>query len=165
MFPKKITQRQAEAPATKVIPTTKTAEKNVITPKEQKKYLLEKIDEALKVAPDVPTGVDAIDVIGRKKYNTAHSNEDKIAYNEAKQKLGTVTIEVPNDGTFTILNTKASLENFKKQTTKFPASVIKGAAEVKPPIPSKRETGKRLEIEGVSYYNEFKPRKQEVFVS
>ncbi|HPM70124.1 MAG TPA: PLxRFG domain-containing protein [Smithellaceae bacterium] len=39
----------AKAPATenvnKVIPSTKTAEKNVITPKEQKKYLLEKIDE------------------------------------------------------------------------------------------------------------------------
>jgi len=32
-------------------------------------------------------------------------------------------------------------------------------------MPTKRETGKRLELEGVSYYNDFKPRKQDIIPS
>lgn len=149
----------------KVIKPTKTDNKNVTTPKEQKKYLIDAIDEALKVAPDVPTTMPSRN---KKQFDRLKKDDfanDKKLYEENKATLGTVTIEVPNDGTFTILNTKASLENFKKQTSKFPASVVKGTSELKTPLPTKRETGKRVELEGVSYYNEFKPRKQDVIPS
>jgi hypothetical protein len=160
-----ISHREARRKAEKVIPTAKSSEANVTTPKEQKKYLVNAIDEALKVAPNVSTGIPIRNSKQWGRLSKSDIANDQKLYEEAKTKIGTITIEVPNDGTFTILNTKASLENFKKQTSKFPASVVKGAPEVGTPLPSKKETGKRVELEDVTYYNEFKPRKQDIMPS
>ncbi|MFA5324403.1 MAG: hypothetical protein WC373_17130, partial [Smithella sp.] len=148
-------------PEAKVVAPTKTEEKNITTPKEQKKYLLGKIDEALKDAPDVELDMARHNFkYASEKDRERWFNEDKKVYEANKKKYGTVIIEVPNDGTFNILNVKSSLEQFKKQTVNFPASVIKGSAELKTPLASKRVTGMRMELEDVSYYNEFKPREQ-----
>ncbi len=116
-----------------------------VTPKEQKKYLIDEIDKAIDV-----TEVEA------PQYN----------YEKSKVEHGTVTIEVPNDGEFTILNTRESLEKFKEIAgKKFPGTKEK---REKLPLfkkPSSKPTGKRIKGAPVEYYNPFKPRKEKVITS
>jgi hypothetical protein len=70
-----------------------------LPPREQKKWLLEEIDEAIEKAP-------------------AQLTEDLHPDNK-------ITFHVPGDGEFTIFNDKASLEEFKKRAKKFPAGPLR----------------------------------------
>lgn len=88
----------------------------------QKKYLFTEIDKALAEAPEqkrspetVPTG----------SIDDSQEAEKQKAFERNKQKFGTVTIEVPGDGTFDILNTKQALAAFKEKAKKFPTQVAK----------------------------------------
>ena len=109
-----------------------TAEKETLTtPKElkkQKAYILDAADDALKDAKDV-----------------APKDEPYI------------TIDVPNDGTFQVINTKDSIERFIKRARKFPTT---GNTKLEAQKSSKNKgTSKRVSGDGVEYYNEFRPRK------
>ncbi len=102
----------------------------VETPKEQKKYLIDAIDEAIKEAPKV--GIEG-------EY---------------------AVIEIPGDGVFKILNNKDALAEFKNKTKGFPGTAVTTEPKRVIPAPSFKPTGKRLsDFEG-EYYNEFKPRKE-----
>jgi hypothetical protein len=125
------TARQTESPAAESTDTpagqTVTSPKGEaeaarkeLTPKEQKKYLLAEIDKAIEGAPDNPVKI------------------------KKTGKTEMVTIEVPDDGTFTIENHKTALETFRKAANaKFPASTIKS-------IIPKRDTGKGQKSERVN---------------
>ncbi len=103
---------------------------NVETPKEQKKYLIDAIDEAIKEAPKV-------------------GKEGEYA-----------VIEIPGDGIFKILNNKDALETFKNRSKSFPGTPATTETKRVIPAPSIKSTGKRIiDFEG-EYYNEFKARKE-----
>ena len=88
---------------------------------------------------------------------------DKAIENATEE--GKVTIVVPADGEFTIDNTKESLNKFKDIVqANFPATETKIGIP-KPNKPSTRPTGKRVIGAGISYYNEFKPRKQGIITA
>jgi hypothetical protein len=107
---------------------------DALSPKEQKKYLLAEIDAALAAAPAKVEGEAA----------------------------GTVTIEVPGDGEFIILNTKEALASFKERAVKdFPDKLYKAPKKGKPTGP--KATGKRLTWsagQDFSYYNPFQVREE-----
>lgn len=91
------------------------ADKPGLPAKEQKKYLLAEIDRAIEGASDEKPMEDSA-------FGNAASAR-KIA-EENTRTLGTVTIEVPNDGTFKVLNSKPALEAFRKAvSSQFPTSV------------------------------------------
>lgn len=116
-----------------------------LSPKEQKQHFLKQIDEAIKEAPDYPARMGFPDV-------------------------ETVTIEVPGDGEFHLLYTKAALkEARKKVNSAWPTSVPK-AAPTKPKSTPAKTINTRIKSsaeEGstVEYYNEFRPRAQKKVVS
>lgn len=95
--------------------------------KEQKKFLLDAVDQAMAEAPEgvVEPGQLNRSAPGNIGYDeasaaTAKANQEIHARNVAK--FGTVTIQVPGDGDFTILNTKSALADFKERAQKFPTS-------------------------------------------
>lgn len=123
----------AKAKEVKVDIPKKEAE--ALKPKEQKKYLLAEIDKAIKRAPEV---------------------ED--AKFDAK-----ITIHVPGDGDFTVLNDKVTLQEFKKRARSFPATALPSKGVRKPSMPPLKA---RIKAGGVGeYYNVFKPRKQALIES
>lgn len=156
----------------------KLANKGTLTGKEQKKYLVTEIDKAIEEAPSQSDAdkKEFFNPIAEARERTSKLIKDKKAmygphssdvstarnamltkkikdlYTGAKEKVGTVTIEVPGDGTFEILNTKESLADFKKKAKKFPVSInSKKKGEVKNPssvaaLPKKRPE-KREDIE------------------
>jgi hypothetical protein len=124
----------------------------VTTPKEQKKYLISAIDEALKEAP---ANVNI-------KYSEKSEANDQFKQRIDLENTPTITIDVPGDGTFTIVNDKPHLETFKKMASKFPV-VEKATGTITQPRTA--PTGKRIAQEGVEYYNEFKPRKQAIITT
>ncbi|HUU53136.1 MAG TPA: 2'-5' RNA ligase family protein, partial [Candidatus Bathyarchaeia archaeon] len=131
-----------------------------LTPKEQKAYLLAEIDKAIETASDgTPQLFPKLSrwENGNMKAILEHQKEGSKIYSKNKSKFGTVTIEVPGDGEFTILNTKYSLSAFKKGMSQFPATEPKPK---KSSVASTKPSGKRIIGEDVQYYNEFKPRKQ-----
>lgn len=143
-------EERAETPGagkeTIVEPTPK--EKNETTTlKDQKKYLIDKVDEAIKEAPD---SVEAV-------YKTIN-NAEVIDID----KTPVVTIDVPGDGQFTIVNSREALRTFAKTVkSKFPSS-DRSVSAGPPKLPTMKASGKRIETEDVQYYNEFKPRKQNI---
>lgn len=138
------------------IKPTKAEEKNITTPKEQKKYLIDAIDEAMenasKETPETFTEKKPSHQAGKWDWDASRNAILK----SNKEKFGTIIIEVPNDGTFEIINTKQSLEKFKKQVSK--PEVFSIPTEKK--TPAIRRTTKRISGAGVQYYNEFKPRRE-----
>lgn len=128
------------------------------TPKAQKAFLIDSLDKLIKDAPEGEViGAGNIPGTAKPVQTTAYETE-------LKSKYGTVRIEVPDDGTFEIVNTKQALEAFRKAAQKYP--VTAGATPDKAaPLPSTKGTGKRVELEDVYYYNEFRPRKQELIPS
>lgn len=82
--------------------------KGGITTKQQKAYLLDEIDAAMEAAPNQP-----------KEWNKARIRGlGQAELDLRKKQVGTVRIEVPDDGVFTVLNTKEALETFRKNTKK-----------------------------------------------
>ena len=140
-------------------------EAETLTLKEQKKYLLAEIEKAKEQASDekpepIPLKLQkAIKKSGRTdKKNTAIDAIDKI-YERNKARFGTITIEVPGDGDFTIINTKQSLDEFKKKAKKFPETEEMPETLVKE-LPKLKPSEKRVSGEGISYYNPFRVRKR-----
>jgi len=68
-----------------------------------------------------------------------------------------ITIDVPNDGTFQVVNTRKSITEFIKRAKKFPTTKDSKVSPKKPFIPSGRISGDDIE-----YYNDFKPRKSQL---
>ena len=136
-------------------------QESAITPKEQKAYLLAEIDKAIEGAPDVE--IETITAPKSLKYVSRGSSEksqkekaDYLEKVEARNKNhGMVTINVPDDGVFTILNTKETLGAFKKQAKKFPATmpekkVAKPTKIRKPPL--KESIGEVYKLTGDKEY-------------
>jgi hypothetical protein len=111
------------------------ADKPGLPAKEQKKYLLAEIDKAIEGA-SAEVVEEALPLIDPKGYSPeayadavksrATKNAEISARN--REKFGTVTIEVPDDGTFEILNAKSSLNDLKKKAKKFPSTPSKADA-------------------------------------
>jgi len=134
-------------------------EADALSPKEQKAYLLAEIDKAIAEAPEGFFNLDQSKVYKALKKDEKKPDIIKQQKEISKQlrEFGTVTIHVPGDGDFTILNSKQSLQDFKKQAGSFPTTIPKPTG-IKTAIA--KPSGKRMtDIEG-EYYNEFKPRKQ-----
>jgi hypothetical protein len=133
--PKKSTGEPVVAKEAVKITTTKSGDSTITVPKaskvttlaEQKKYLLAEIDVALKDAPE------GMSVPGDLEDN--------------KKTFGTVTIEVPGDGTFTLINNKTALQEFKdKRVSKLDTSVPKPGTKLDRVIPPRRKfTGTTLD--------------------
>jgi hypothetical protein len=145
---------KADTPSSVIQEAVTTAKEKGIPLKEQKKYLLDNIDEAIKTAPQEP----------KIQYREVEPfGEKRISQIVDTQLSDTVTIDVPGDGTFTVVNGKEQLKNFKDLVAKkFPATESKTAKA--PGFPSSRPTGARIIGEDVSYYNDFKPRQEGIVV-
>jgi len=134
-------------------------EADALTPKEQKKYLISEIDAAIKGAKEGPR-----DIIKKITKDTMSFEKSEIADHNAKayqnniDKYGTVTIRVPGDGDFTLINNKSSLTQFKKIARKFPLNAL----PPKTRTVSQKPLAKRITGEGIEYYNPFRPRKQKL---
>jgi hypothetical protein len=96
------------------------------TPKEQKKFLIDAIEKALLEAPDKPI---------RKKGDLVD------LYFKNEQANGTISIQVPDAGRYSILNTKSVLEQFKRKVKNFPSTQMTYKT-INPP--STRPTGRRI---------------------
>ena len=135
-------------------------EADALTPKEQKKYLMEEIDVAIESASDgIPQEAPKTEKWMSDEGRAEVLKKAAGIYKKNQKEFGTVTINVPGDGEFTILNNKQSLMDFKKKAKSFPASFPKTATTKKAAI---KPSGKRLSGFEGEYYNEFKPRKQAI---
>ncbi|MCX6906457.1 MAG: hypothetical protein NTY01_00265 [Verrucomicrobia bacterium] len=129
-------------------PAKQAAGFNAPAAREQKKFLLHEIDKAIAGAPDAETMEGeqkaayerAVELRGRQLYGQGVSKqeystpeealkaeryrveEDAVNEEVARQGYPHITIEVPGDGTFTILHERGALERFKKRAEKFPTS-------------------------------------------
>ena len=134
---------------------TKPPKKGDIPKKEQKAYLLEKIEIAIKAAPDTwPPAFSKNDII--------NAGEDgrptiKELLEGEKDIRGTITIKVPGSIEFKILNNKIALQNFRKKAKSFPTSEL-GKLET-PKLPSTKPLNKRITGFEGEYKMPYKPRK------
>ncbi len=136
--------------------------------KEQKTSLLKQIDKSLKAAK-VSSESDRIKremkehqkIFDREKYPTkdridSYNKEQKDFINSLKnlhESTGRLTFETGSTR-YTINSDKTSLEAFRKQVRGMSTSEMPTAGKGQPSGP----LSKRIEGEGVSYYNDFKPR-------
>lgn len=122
-------------------------EADSLTPKQQKEYLIDEIDVAIKNA----------------KSGKVSAPEDWGAdlLKKNQEKFGKVVIEVPGDGKFTLINNRNSLEAFKKQVKKLPSSAVIDSKKKRPSV-STKPANQRITGEGIQYYNPYKPKKQEL---
>jgi|GEM_PF-4655178 len=109
------------------------------SPKEQKKYFEQELDVAIQNAPEA-TPEEAADA------------------EAARNAYGTVVIEIPGDGEFSIINTKHHLQQMKKLLKNWPTKSTAPSGYKKPPLPRRITSADTTDVE---YYNEFRPRKQE----
>lgn len=126
------TKTEAAAPQAKVeqpgaTPETPATQKSPVNPKQgkaQKKFLLAELDKAIgeaqegvvEQAPKAPK----YDENAERSIERYQKNQEVLAANKAK--LGTITIEIPGDGVFTVLNEKNALKEFRKKAKDFPVS-------------------------------------------
>jgi hypothetical protein len=95
--------QQAQAAISKTVTT-----EGVTSGKEAKSTLVETIQKQIEEAPPESQFIGVVaerERMAKDKFGIADSD----FWNKAKQKIGTVTIEIPGDGTFTVLNTKEAL--------------------------------------------------------
>ena len=128
---------------TKVIPTTKKAETNVVSPKEQKTYVLDKVDGLISEARKR----------WKDEYGSKHPDKEidekmlKGIFSDDTAKLRdlepTIIIEVPNDGRYKIPNSLNALLNFQRKFKALKTNTE--VPDIKSPMPSKKPTGKPLE--------------------
>jgi site-specific DNA-cytosine methylase/hypoxanthine-guanine phosphoribosyltransferase len=131
-------------------PAKQAAPFDPVAAKGQKKYLLTEVAAAVKAAPrrsempeDVRDALNEIDEITAKFANQERrpltadesaelSSQVKKLSAKVREAVGTITIEVPGDGTFTILNEKGALALFQKRADKFPTTQSKDDMPAKP---------------------------------
>jgi len=102
----------AEKP-TPVVVETKPEQKQPVKPLKataQKKFLLAEAQKALAEAPEGEVEAGVV------------PGENQAVHARNAVKFGTVTIEVPGDGIFNIINTKQSITEFLERAKKFPTS-------------------------------------------
>jgi hypothetical protein len=130
------------------------SEENKLTPKEQKKYLLEQIDAAIKVAPEGVAYFPDKDTIDNDRDSSRRKADAVFAARTLES--GTVTIEVPGDGEFTVLNTQPALRQFKTKAAQFPHSML--ANKKKTPLPTTEQTGRRVLDFAGEYFTKYSPK-------
>lgn len=131
-------------------PAKQAAPFDPVAAKGQKKYLLTEVAAAVKAAPrrsempeDVRDALNEIDEITAKFANQERrpltadesaelSSQVKKLSAKVREAVGTITIEVPGDGTFIILNEKGALALFQKRADKFPTTQSKDDMPAKP---------------------------------
>jgi len=157
-------ERPSSPPPAAVKPVTKP--KGVVTPVEPKKPV-EKPSPPVKPAPPSPKE-EAPSVPSQVVPTTAKKLKEQKEYlldaardalEEAKDVAPKdepyITIKVPDDGTFQVINTKKAIAEFIKRAKKtWPTTVGEKPKIKKPRAPAGRVGGPDVE-----YYNEFKPRK------
>jgi len=133
----------------KKVEPAKTVE--VKTQKDQKKYLIDAIDEAIKQAPDKEIKPALLKI----------PDTDK----PIMEKTPHVIIEVPGDGIFRVINSKQALQGFKKVAEeRFPgtkADILPPSLK-KPSMPSEKPTGRRISPKQGSayeYITEYSPKR------
>lgn len=139
-------------------------EEAAVTPKQQKEYLLAEIDKAVEGAPDVgeiETFVPPTYPIQPSKATEKAYQEDKRIFDEQikerNERYGMVTIHVPDDGIFTIVNAKQTLTEFKKKAKRFPATFPKAKVTVPGVIrkvPLKEKIGVLHKIDSKEYFTD-----------
>lgn len=111
--------------------------------REQKKFLLDAIDQAIKEAPEsVPRNehdavLDRLETQGSKpEYYAQYGVKETDTFDNLKQAVRQasfkskpkVTIKVPGDGEFDIIHSKAALKAFKERANKFPTTAPRVAS-------------------------------------
>ena len=113
---------------------------NGLPPKEQKKYLLAEIDKAIEGAPfkdslpkDQQDAFKRYEKVSKTSGVFAERFQSEFrAFKEAVKDIQKITIEVPGDGTFEVLNVKESLDQFRKRAnSRFPTGESKKGLEDK----------------------------------
>ena len=146
------------APGGDVTVSVPSKDKPGITPSQQKKYLAAEVDKAIEQAPDDPvesgrwtadheaqlSQAEAEADTARKAFTERVPGATEMAWVQAanrRQDLknqrilnqhNTVTIEVPGDGTFEVVNSKAALREFKTRIKRFPISNSNEATRTSP---------------------------------
>lgn len=151
-------EKAGTKPEEKVIPTTKTAEVNVTTPKEQKAYVKNKVEGLIKDARErhrdqLGTGEIADADLDKAVIKGRYSNEIP------PDGAATIIIDVPNDGQYKIPNTLKSLLTFQKNLRLMTESskVVPGSYSKESNKPTAKKTSEQIakESEGeVEVYNE-----------
>jgi len=115
-----------ESPKAKAFEVNATEKQKQATPpmapKAQKAYLLSEVDKAIAESPNEGTPETTRSRTAQEIRNNVDSPGTSETYASNVSKFGTVTISVPGDGTFTILNTKPALKAFKERAKKFPTT-------------------------------------------
>ena len=115
-----------------------------LTPKEQKKYFIDEIETALAKAPE---------------FKGFQPDKPELSPREQTEQLidkyGQVTIEIPGDGEYTVINTKKHLEELKKRSKSFPVSPKLPKRSGIPGTPKNR-----LKAFDGEYYNPYQHRKK-----
>jgi hypothetical protein len=122
------------------------AEEKTLKPAEQKKYLMDEIDAAIKKAPD------------SKERPTSGGNDASMDFRYNKLNFGYITIEVPNDGEYNVLNTKTALAEFKKRAKRFPAKEFEQTNPMPKPAGT-RPTNTRVTGFAGDYIREYAPKR------
>ena len=130
------------------------SKQETLKPKEQKAYLLKEIETAIKAAPDALAPYfdkQDVEMAGIEGWATIEQ-----LFKQQKAEHGTITIKVPGNIEFKILNNKTALQNFRRKAKSFPINDLKDDT---PKLPSTKPLGKRItEFEG-EYSMPYKPRK------
>ncbi len=127
-----------------------------MTPSEQRQYVLDRVTEALKLAPDVK-----YPDIPEQKFSGPHGTysslpEPRGAYAKQVEQFGNVVIMIPDSTTFTVLNTCEALQRFRKAALKMPKTDRPGSYSKTNPAGPPR--GRVTDLEGeyiMKGYNPF----------
>ncbi|RJO61612.1 hypothetical protein C4544_02240, partial [candidate division WS5 bacterium] len=156
--------------------------------KQQKKFLIEHIDEAIKEAPEEIDGfyrkvrqINELKNQSEQAYKKASEfrtyekkDESKVQQflaeyeslnkqaRDVQATIPSVTIEVPNDGNFTVYNNKGTLKKFKEIVNKQFTTTVEKAKNLTQPsgkargyrAPSKLEEGLAIKIDGKPAYTD-----------
>ena len=127
-------------------PAKQAAPFDAAAAKGQKKFLLAEVAAAVKAAPrrsemtqeqkDTINLLESLPTALEKASTKPEGDRLRLSLDAAKadaeRLIGYVTIEVPGDGTFTILNEKGALAQFQKRADKFPVSQSRDDLPAKP---------------------------------
>ena len=148
-LPASVTPAQAVAVAEEAAmpePAKQAAPFDAAAAKGQKKFLLAEVAAAVRAAPkradmtkEQKDTINDLEAQAARNWDNL-SKEQREAYKGehaatkaiAERLIGYVTIEVPGDGTFTILNEKEALYRFQKKADKFPTTQAKDDLPAKP---------------------------------